>query len=139
MTNLTVLQEFKNSTEDVFATITDDEQMQCVVNCWHGAFGTKENYQMVLKAVVALAINRKYRKWIADLRQMKGSYDRSSDWMRQELMPKAARGGLKYGAIVAPKDIFAKLSTKDLLIKMENPNIRAFATYEEARAWLETV
>ena len=81
-------------------------------------------------------LSRGITKWLADLRNMKGSFDGSRDWMIQEIMPKLIQGGLLFEAIVLPKNIFAKLSTRDAIMKIENFELRQFDDLEEANAWL---
>ena len=131
-----LLQEFKTTSDDVYAKVYYDEEKNTITDVWEGAFGTQENFRTVILYMSDQILSRGITKWLADLRDMHGSFDGSRDWMTQEIMPKLIQNGLLFEAIVLPKNIFAKLSTRDAIMKIANFELRQFDNVEAAKAWL---
>ena len=131
-----LLQEFKTTSDDVYAKVYYDEEKNTITDVWEGAFGTQENFRTVILYMSDQILSRGITKWLADLRDMNGSFDGSRDWMTQEIMPKLIQNGLLFEAIVLPKNIFAKLSTRDAIMKIANFELRQFDSVEAAKAWL---
>lgn len=134
-----ILHEFKSSARHTYLTIGIDEQIPCVVDIWTGAFGNQTNFRNGVEKVVNVLIERGYCKWLADLRKMEGSWDSSRDWMLNELLPRAVKGGLRFEAIILPKDVFARLSAQDTIIKLKNYQLRQFDNLQEAKVWLKHI
>ena len=131
-----LLQEFKTTSDDVYAKVYYDEEKNTITDVWEGAFGTQENFRTVILYMSDQILSRGITRWLADLRDMNGSFDGSRDWMTQEIMPKLIQNGLLFEAIVLPKNIFAKLSTRDAIMKIANFELRQFDNVEAAKAWL---
>lgn len=134
-----VIHQFVNAKKENYLTISVNHEISCVVDVWDGTFGTQENFRMGLEKVVEVLKEHKLSKWLADLRNMRGSWDSSREWMSKELMPKAIMAGLKYEAVIIPKDVFSKLSTKDTIMKLGGLELRQFDDYGKAVAWLQSV
>jgi hypothetical protein len=134
----TVLHRFDSTARHTYLTIGIDETVPCVVDVWTGAFGSRENFRNGVEKVVEVLIEKKYSKWLADLSRMEGSWDSSREWMLKELMPRAIKGGLTAEAIVLPKDVFARLSTQDTVVKLHNYQLRQFDDWQQAREWLKS-
>jgi hypothetical protein len=134
-----VLHEFTSSAQHIYLTIAIDEQIPCVMDVWTGAFGTQANFRKGVEKVVDLLIEKGYKKWLADLRKMEGSWDSSREWMLQELLPRAVKGGLMFEAIILPKDLFARLSAQDIIMQLDNYQLRQFDDLEKAQEWLKNI
>ncbi|MCD6065080.1 MAG: hypothetical protein K0R82_2991 [Flavipsychrobacter sp.] len=130
--------ELKNGTGDVYVTIHYLEDLNAVMDVWTGAFGAQENFRKGLETVVEVIEKTKANKWLADLRLLKGSFDPSAEWLTTVIMPRTIELGLEFEAIVLPKEIFAKLSTKDAIQQVKNLYIRQFWDINEARQWLQS-
>jgi hypothetical protein len=122
----TVLHRFDSTARHTYLTIGIDETVPCVVDVWTGAFGSRENFRNGVEKVVEVLIEKKYSKWLADLSRMEGSWDSSREWMLKELMPRAI------------KDVFARLSTQDTVVKLHNYQLRQFDDWQQAREWLKS-
>lgn len=137
--DFTILHEFKSSIQHTYLTIGIDESVPCVVDVWTGPFGNQSNFRQGVEKVVEVLIEKKYAKWLADLTRMEGSWDSSRGWMLDELLPKAVKGGLRFEAIILPKDLFARLSAQDTIIKLKDYHLRQFDNLQEAHSWLKHV
>lgn len=131
------LHTFHSTAQHTYLTIGVDETIPCVVDVWTGPFGSQANFRSGVEKVVEVLIEKKYSKWLADLRNMEGSWDSSREWMLKVLMPKAIKAGLTAEAIVLPKDVFARLSTQDTIVKLHTYQLRQFDDWQEAREWLK--
>lgn len=134
-----ILHKLKNSREEVFLTISLDEEIGCIFDAWTGPFETQENFKFGLKLIVDEIEKNKVTKWLADLREMKGSWDFNRTWMVEELMPRAFRAGLKFEAVVLPKETFSKLSTVETIALLDGFMLRQFDDLDSAKDWLRSV
>ena len=130
------LQEFKTSSGHTYANVYYEEQQNTIIDVWEGVFGTQDNFKAVILYMCDQVDERGATRWLADLREMKGSFDGSKDWIVGEIIPRLIRSGLLFQAIVQPRNIFAKLSTRDTILKIENFELRQFDDIEEAKRWL---
>jgi hypothetical protein len=133
------MQQLKNGAGHIYATITSDKVNRLAEDVWTGVFGTQENLKAGLQAVVDIIEGDQCIKWLSDLSQIQGSFDSSKSWISDYVMPRVIRAGLKYQAMVIPKNIFAKLSTQDTIKKINQFEIRQFSNRQEARAWLDSM
>jgi hypothetical protein len=128
--------EFKTEEGHIYATIVYDEELNALADTWIGPFKTQANFKKVLITIVDLFTETGANKWLADLRLMEGSFEASSAWLVNEIMPRAIANGLDYEAIVLPKDLYAKLTTVDAITRIRHVEIKRFVDMEEAREWL---
>jgi hypothetical protein len=138
ITLMKIVKEQKNAVGETYVIITLDEEKGIIQDTWIGPFGTQDNFRNGVSQVLDVLVNSKGKiyGWLADLRDMKGSWDSSRQWMAESVMPKAIKSGLKAEAVVLPRNIFSKLSTKDTIMKMTGFELRQFEDIEEARLWL---
>ena len=134
-----ILEKLRNSFGEVYVTIEINEELNCIQDTWTNSFETQENFKNALEIIVALLEKYKLTKWLADHREMKGSWDFNRNWMVNELMPKAKKAGLMFEAIVIPNQIFSKLSTVETISLLEGYEIRQFDDIEKAKNWLKEV
>lgn len=131
-----LLDQLKTSTGDVYVSLYWDEKNKVISDVWDGAFGSQENFRRALTRMTELMEEKGAKKWLADIRNMKGSFDSSSDFIAKEIMPKTISCGVVREAVIQPSFVFAKLSTKDTIMKIENFEIRQFEDYNEGYNWL---
>ena len=131
-----LLQEFKTVSGTTYAQVYYDEETNTIMDVWNGVFGSQDNFKKVILFVKEEVVSRGITKWLADLQDMKGSFDGSREWMVQEIMPKLIQSGLLYEAIVLPLNVFSKLSARDAIMKIHNFELRQFSDLREAKAWL---
>ena len=105
---LCLLQEFKTVSGTTYAQVYYDEETNTIMDVWNGVFGSQDNFKKVILFVKEEVVSRGITKWLADLQDMKGSFDGSREWMVQEIMPKLIQSGLLYEAIVLPLNVFSK-------------------------------
>jgi|GEM_PF-537890 len=129
---------FESSSGHQYATISFNEDVKCPQDIWTGSFGTQENFQKVLIKLVDVMEDTKSSKLLTDVSQMVGSFDSSREWIVQENIPKLIRKGLRYHAVVIPKNIFSKLSIKDYSQQVAGLEIMQFGDKEEAIKWLKS-
>ncbi|GHN02725.1 hypothetical protein WSM22_42140 [Cytophagales bacterium WSM2-2] len=128
--------EFSTSSGFVYATITVNEDVKCLQDSWYGSFGVQENFKKVLLMLLTQVEAVGSSKGLSDTSQMTASFDGSRDWMVQEIIPKLISMGIRYHAIVIPKNIFTKLSLKDYVQRVAGMEIRQFGDLKEAKEWL---
>lgn len=131
-----VKKEFKKENGVLYAQVSIDRQRAILQDTWLGGFDTQENFRKVLSFIASQIEEQKIVGWLADLREMEGYFDESSEWLSQELMPRAINAGLLKEAIVLPKNVFARLSTKETVLKIQDFELRQFHNYSQAEKWL---
>ena len=131
-------QEIKNSNGEVFCTITADQSTNTVTDTWLGNFGSQDNFKKAIEQWLETVKKEKAAKTLTNLQEMKGSFDSSRQWLIEQIMPKAVKSGLKYQAIILPKSVFSKLSTKDYMIQAGELQIGQFDEIKSAEQWLKS-
>lgn len=131
-----LLDQLKTSTGDVYVSLYWDEKNKVISDVWDGAFGSQENFRRALTRMTELMEEKGATRWLADIRNMKGSFDSSSDFIAKEITPKVLALGVRREAVIQPSFVFAKLSAKDTIMKIENFEIRQFEDYNEGYSWL---
>lgn len=116
-----------------------DREIEATVDVWTGDFESQENLRRGLELVLQNIEKNKSAKWLADLSQIEGSFEESRGWITNNVVPRAMKLGLKYEALVLPKNIFAMLSVQETLIEIEGLKIRTFGDTHEAIAWLNSL
>ena len=71
---------------------------------------------------------------------MKAVAKEDKEWGEKVFHPQVMSAGVKFNAIIVPKDVMAKFSIKSTMEKAtEDPiTIRYFPDIEEAKEWLRT-
>lgn len=109
------------------------------MDVWIGNFGTQQNFQNGIMKAVEVIKNHGCTRWVGDLRGMRGSFDSSSNWLFQTIVPQAMQYGLRRSALIWPQNVFSKLSTEDTMKKIDYLELRAFDKLEEALEWAKSV
>ena len=76
-----LLKEFKDTSGKAYATVHYEEETDIISDVWNGVFGSQDNFREVLVYVQEQILTRNIKKWLADLRNMQGSFDGSKDWI----------------------------------------------------------
>ena len=129
--------ELKKADGQVYVEIYYDPANHLVMVVWKGNFGTQQNFQNGILEAIQVIKDHGCTRWVGDLRNMKGSFDSSNDWMFQTAVPQAVEYGLRRSAIIWPDNVFSKLSTKDTMQKIGYLELRAFDKPDEAFKWIE--
>lgn len=130
-------EKFYTSAGTLYATVNIDLDENMISDTWTNNFGSQDNFKKVLLYIVDKIEQYRLTKWLANLTDMNGSFDSSRDWLAKEIMPSAIGAGLMKEAVVLPKNIFAKLSTTDTIMRINNFELRQFASINEAQQWLK--
>lgn len=127
-----------NSDNHTYLEIYYDHTINATVDIWKGDFESEENFKNGLLLVVENIKKNKSRKWLADLLEIEGSFDFARDFIAQTIIPQAIGFGLRYEALVVPKDIFAMLSVQETLMIVDILEIRIFGNLKSAVDWLNS-
>jgi hypothetical protein len=141
--------ELRNKANLIYVTITAYPDKGLIKDEWHsenkdnkeyGDFGHVDNFVRGIETILDIIKegNGIYYKWLADLREMKGSWDSKRDWMANTVMPQSIANGIMYEAIVQPRNIFAKLSTQDTIMKLGKFELQQFNDYNQAMIWINS-
>jgi hypothetical protein len=130
------IKEFKNSGGETYCRVEYDEKNKLLFDHWVGMFGSQDNFRKPLVHFAALAAAHKAPRGLTDNSQMIGSYDGSKEWVQKEIIPQLIKAGLRHHAMVIPKNIFAKLSTKDYMMTMKDYEVQMFDDRQKAKDWL---
>jgi len=120
----------------VYMEIFHDPKNKLVMDVWKGTFGTQDNFRIGIIKVLSAIKAYHCKRWVADIREMIGSYDSSSVWMKEKAVPQAIDHGLRKAAVIWPQNVFSKLSTKDTLQKIDSLELRAFDNPEDTIEWM---
>lgn len=83
-------------------------------------------------------------KKICDTTLLEGSFDGVNEWFATYFLPKLMQAGLRYNAIVLPRDIFAQMAMNENTEQVEATaadafQVRMFGSFEDARTWLKSL
>lgn len=130
--------DFRNANEEVYCTVEFDSDARWVFDFWQGLFGTQENFKRPVLYWKELVVKHNTPRGLTDVSRMVGGYDSSKEWMQKEIMPLVIKAGLRYHAMVIPKNIFAKLSTNDYKMAVKDYEVQLFDDIDKAKAWLKS-
>lgn len=105
---------------------------------WFGHI-TADNVISGAKLYLEVMQKRPHHKLMNDKSHVTGDWEDANDWLEYEWMPHAKDAGLNCLAHVYSKDIFSKLSARDLYLRLEpNLHIENFLSKKDAEKWLNT-
>lgn len=119
-----------------YVTIYYDEKTKVVMDVWDGMFGNQENFRKGVLSVIDIMKEKECKYWLADLRNMVGSFDSQKEWIKEEIFPEMIKRGIEKEAIIIPYNIFSKLSASTAILEIGSLKIRQFGEYDPALAWL---
>ena len=131
-----LIEELRKTNGEIYLKIHYDQVANCIIDEWDGNFGNQENFRKGLERIIENIRDKRCNKWLANLTNLKGSFDSSSDWLTSVIMPEAVDAGLKHEAVILPKNVFAKLSAKDAINEVKDVTISIFDDIDEGKEWL---
>lgn len=115
-----------------------DEESRALISQWVGGY-TGRNLKEGLNA--ALAEYKKYlpaAQWIGDTRDIGVISLEDQAWIDKEWFPKFLATGVRFMAVVQPRDAVSKLAVKSIVSKVPGTKLTVFncASLEEAQEWM---
>ncbi len=130
-------QELTNPFGRVFLTFDEDKQNRWIYTNWLG-YLTAENVKTGANAYTAALEKAGFNCVLNDTRLIIGSWDHSVDWVVNEWAPRAAKGGLKYFAMLTTPETFADSSAANFAAKLTSFEVKVFEDMGTAREWLRS-
>jgi hypothetical protein len=133
-------QMVKSFYHDHYATIELDDSIPCVKLTLTGIPSHSEHYQHVQQKRLEL-MHREVKNYpklhmLTDSRTAGPVLDEDVDYFRNNVLPEMEKGGIRFLAIVMPKNKFTQLTIKDMTDKTRVLSVRYFESVREARHWL---
>jgi hypothetical protein len=92
--------------------------------------GAKVYLELIKKVPNSKLLNNKL--------EASGDWDEANDWLEYEWLPLAKEAGLRCFAHVYSADLFSRLSSRDLYLRIvPNIDIENFLSHSEAEKWLK--
>jgi hypothetical protein len=105
---------------------------------WFGHV-TADNVITGAKLYLELIQKKPHTKLLNDKTSVTGDWEEANDWLEYEWLPHAKEFGLNCLAHVYSKDMFSRLSARNLYLRITpNLNIENFIGRKEAENWLST-
>jgi hypothetical protein len=126
--------------QDEYATIELDESIPCVKLTLNGIPRYSEHYQFVQSKRLQLMHEqvRNYPKlhMLTDSRTAGPVLDEDVEYFKTKVMPEMEKAGIRYLAIVMPKNKFTQLTIKEMIEHTQVMKVQYFESMREARHWL---
>lgn len=126
--------------KDEYATIELDETIPCVKLTLNGIPRYSEHYQFVQTKRLELMREqiRNYPKlhMLTDSRTAGPVLDEDVEHFKTMVMPEMEKAGVRYLAIVMPKNKFTQLTIKEMTEHTPVMTVKYFESMREARYWL---
>ena len=126
--------------KDEYATIELDETIPCVKLTLNGIPRYSEHYQFVQTKRLELMREqiRNYPKlhMLTDSRTARPVLDEDVEHFKTMVMPEMEKAGVRYLAIVMPKNKFTQLTIKEMTEHTPVMTVKYFESMREARYWL---
>lgn len=126
--------------QDEYATIELDDSIPCVRITLDGVPRYSEHYQYVQGKRLELMQNeiRNYPKlhMLTDSRTAGPVLDEDVQYFKKQVMPEMEKAGIRYLAIVMPKNRFTMLTIQEMTEEVRVMTVRYFESMREARHWL---
>jgi hypothetical protein len=120
--------------------ITYYPEIEAVGICWTG-YATSLQFREGSELVLKTLIEKKARKSISDIRQMKTISSQDQKWVETEILPRTIKAGLKATAVIRPEAYFTKVIADSITSKVDEEVIKIayFDDLEEAKEWLKGI
>ena len=126
--------------KDEYATVELDETIPCVKLTLNGIPRYSEHYQFVQTKRLDLMREqiRNYPKlhMLTDSRTAGPVLDEDVEHFKSNVMPEMEKAGVRYLAIVMPKNKFTQLTIKEMTEHTPVMTVKYFESMREARYWL---
>jgi hypothetical protein len=126
--------------QDEYATIELDDSIPCVRITLNGVPRYSEHYQYVQAKRLEL-MNSEIRNYpklhmLTDSRTAGPVLDEDVHHFKTFVMPEMEKAGIRYLAIVMPKNKFTQLTIQEMTQEVRVMTIKYFESMREARHWL---
>ncbi|OJJ17845.1 hypothetical protein BKI52_28720 [marine bacterium AO1-C] len=119
-----------------FARVNYYPQNNLVEVIWHKS-NTNNQYRQTITAAYNVVVKYGANKWISDMRNGGVISIDNQKWLKEEMVPKAVRSGLRRVALVVSKDIFNLFYAKNIKNTLqESFQSKYFDDVEKAYQWL---
>ena len=129
--------------EDEYATIALDDSVPCVILKLTGIPRYSEHYQYVqtkrMELIRLEAINYPRLHLLTDSRAAGPVLDEDVAYFKTRVLPEMEKAGVRYLAIVMPKNKFTQLTIRDMTDSAQLLTVRYFELLNEARHWLRAM
>lgn len=130
-----MVQELTNPFGRVYLTIETNRANRWVHVKWMG-YLTMENVRTGAAAYTQALSEAGYNCVLNDTRLIIGGWDHSLDWVLQEWVPRAARAGLQYFAMIATPETFADSTAQAFYKGLKLFEAQVFEDKSTAEKWL---
>jgi hypothetical protein len=125
---------------DEYATIELDDSIPCIKLTLRGIPRYSEHYQHVQEKrleLIRLEV-RNYPKlhMLTDSRVAGPVLDEDVAFFRNSILPEIEKAGIRFLAIIMPRNKFTQLTIKEMTDKTNSLEVRYFESVREARHWL---
>jgi len=126
--------------EDEYASVKLDDSIPCIMLTLRGIPRYSEHYQHVQTKRMELVRDqvKNYQKLhlLTDSREAGPVLDEDVEYFKNNVLPEMEEAGIRYLAVVMPKNKFTQLTIRDMTKRTNQLNVRYFESIREARHWL---
>ncbi|BAB05678.1 hypothetical protein P4631_10110 [Halalkalibacterium halodurans] len=117
-----------------------DPALKAVVLRWKG-FAQGKQFKKINDKALELLKQKRGKKLLIDSREQSVIVQEDEAWLSKDWMPKAVEIGLKYSALVKPRNAIPKANLKKSCFKMGKLPYtgRCFIDMDEATKWLSSI
>jgi hypothetical protein len=119
--------------------VTWDDTIKCAV-LQIERYVEGDEFRKAADVTLNLLERRQARKLLTNSSEMKVLPQDDQRWVDEDWRPRATAAGLRYNAVVAPKNAIAQLTVENMMKKVPAGAIELayFSDVEEARSWLRS-
>jgi len=117
-----------------------DVESRAMIAQWKGGSEGRDIRQGLDAGLSAFKRKRPYAQWIGDTTYIGSIAEPEKGWVDRDWFPRFLSTGVEFMAVVMPASAVAKLSVKNIILKIEDSKLTVFncATLEEARTWMQS-
>jgi hypothetical protein len=101
-----------------------------------------EAFQVAILKLLDLCDHKKAKKYLFNALHVRVASNEDQDWLEQEFYPRIKEIGVKYSAVVMPRNILGRISIESMsTFDTDHPYLvrKYFENLEEAYTWLKSV
>lgn len=114
-----------------------DEKLGCIIQTWIGFAGT-EKFRAGVEKTNELFRRTKSKKFIVDGSGAAVVKQEDTEWAAKTAIPLAIQNGLKYYALIVPKNLFSQISLQHFKSSLNQPSleVQLFDDITKAKTWM---
>jgi hypothetical protein len=124
--------------KDDFCSVVFDPVNQSVITTRNG-YPNDEKLKKSLNQSLACIQQYQCPNIISDIRQVKGTWTATNDWIANDWFPRAIKAGLKNIAYIYPPDVFGQFAIQDLIKKTPHYTSQVFKDPTDAKTWINSL